>query len=403
MHAAHARLDAYAHNPYPLDPKRETPLTAAAPTARRSRWRRSTARLARRAQLPERAHLADRVRLPEQSARPAARRLARAAGALHRRRRVCRVPHAAGRPADPLPLPRRAEPRALPERPRDARRQVEAGVCGVRAPARADRAQRNAPSLWGQLRAPAAGSTARIERRVGGTLAHGRDRPAPAAGGSSAGPGRCRAARRCACTPASLVGATLASTDRLARRSGRARAARRRASSHAPDRRVALELEAALVARRACRRRARCRRASSRRRPATRGRRGAAPSRRARGSRRRRARRAVGELLGAGPSTRARSARRRSPARGRTARRTSTAAPARARTRSAGTNRVPSPKYQRIAPDSPSERPSSSTSVGTRSAGLRPPSSSGRFERSTTSTVRRSYAMPRCASSSRTL
>lgn len=27
MHAAHARLDAYAHNPYPLDPKVETPLT----------------------------------------------------------------------------------------------------------------------------------------------------------------------------------------------------------------------------------------------------------------------------------------------------------------------------------------------------------------------------------------
>jgi hypothetical protein len=29
MHAAHARLDAYAHNPYPLDPKLETPLTGA--------------------------------------------------------------------------------------------------------------------------------------------------------------------------------------------------------------------------------------------------------------------------------------------------------------------------------------------------------------------------------------
>jgi hypothetical protein len=27
MHAAHARLDAYAHNPYPLDPKRETPFS----------------------------------------------------------------------------------------------------------------------------------------------------------------------------------------------------------------------------------------------------------------------------------------------------------------------------------------------------------------------------------------
>jgi hypothetical protein len=27
MHAAHAKLDAYAHNPYPLDPKHETPLS----------------------------------------------------------------------------------------------------------------------------------------------------------------------------------------------------------------------------------------------------------------------------------------------------------------------------------------------------------------------------------------
>jgi len=28
MYRAHARLDVYAHNPYPLDPKRETPLHA---------------------------------------------------------------------------------------------------------------------------------------------------------------------------------------------------------------------------------------------------------------------------------------------------------------------------------------------------------------------------------------
>src|SRR6059058_2812647 len=48
----------------------------------------------------------------------------------------------------------------------------------------------------------------------------------------------------------------------------------------------------------------------------------------------------------------------------------------------------PSPKYQRIAPDSPSARPSSSTSVGTRNAGFRSPRRSGRFERSTTSTSR---------------
>ena len=64
--------------------------------------------LARRAQLPARAHLADRVRLPDQPARPPARRLARAAGALRRRGRVRGLPHAARRPADPLPLPRRA-------------------------------------------------------------------------------------------------------------------------------------------------------------------------------------------------------------------------------------------------------------------------------------------------------
>ena len=42
MHTAHAKLDAYAHNPYPLDPRRETPLTGGCKSARRSRWRRST-------------------------------------------------------------------------------------------------------------------------------------------------------------------------------------------------------------------------------------------------------------------------------------------------------------------------------------------------------------------------
>src|SRR5512133_1975521 len=45
---------------------------------------------------------------------------------------------------------------------------------------------------------------------------------------------------------------------------------------------------------------------------------------------------------------------------------------------SSGTKRVPSPKYQRIAPDSPSAPPSSRTSVGTRNDGLSPPSTSGR-------------------------
>ena len=82
MHAAHARLDAYAHNPYPLDPKRETPLTGGCghcTTVTMATIGKLVA-LAR-TRLPARADLADRVRLPEQSARPPARRPARAAGA----------------------------------------------------------------------------------------------------------------------------------------------------------------------------------------------------------------------------------------------------------------------------------------------------------------------------------
>ena len=121
MHAAHARLDAYAHNPYPLDPKRETPLTGGCThcttitMATIAASSRSSAR-----ELPACAHLADRVRLPDQPARPAARRLAGAAGALRGRRRVRRVPHAKVDLLIHFLVPRRAEHRALPERARHA-------------------------------------------------------------------------------------------------------------------------------------------------------------------------------------------------------------------------------------------------------------------------------------------
>ena len=64
---------------------------------------------------------------------------------------------------------------------------------------------------------------------------------------------------------------------------------------------------------------------------------------------------------------------------------------------SSGTYCVPSPKYQRIAFDSASGRPSSSTTVGTRSAGLSSPRSSARLERSTTSTSTVSYCDARAA------
>ena len=71
--------------------------------------------------------------------------------------------------------------------------------------------------------------------------------------------------------------------------------------------------------------------------------------------------------------------------------------------RSSGRYSVPSAKYTRIASDSASGRPSSSTSVGTRSPGFRSPSTSCRSDRSTTSTSRRSYSTPSSENSNRTL
>ena len=124
---------------------------------------------------------------------------------------------------------------------------------------------------------------------------------------------------------------------------------------------------------RACSRRARCRRCSAARRRSSRvRRRGASPSRPARACRRRGAPGSASAYCsGVRRVLRARSARRRCSARGRTARRTSTAAPAPARRRPPARSACRRPRYHRIAPDSPSGRPSSSTSVGTRSAGFR--------------------------------
>ena len=60
-------------------------------------------------------------------------------------------------------------------------------------------------ALWGQLRAPGAGGSVRIERRSGGvwrTVAT----LSPGAGRFFRWTGRCRAARRCGCTPAASPG-----------------------------------------------------------------------------------------------------------------------------------------------------------------------------------------------------
>ena len=85
MGRANAKLDAYAHHPYPVQPQTETPwsggckhcqtismaslepLTAAVPVARAE------------------THLVDRVWLPDEPARHVARHRAGAAGDLHGR------------------------------------------------------------------------------------------------------------------------------------------------------------------------------------------------------------------------------------------------------------------------------------------------------------------------------
>ena len=109
MAAAHARLDAYAHHPYPAArARRRTPAAAAA--ARRSRWRRSTSSSARWS-----ARSANkRIWLTEYAYQmsPPDRRdgVSTALQAqLPRRRGAAGLPGAASRHADPLPLPRRAQ------------------------------------------------------------------------------------------------------------------------------------------------------------------------------------------------------------------------------------------------------------------------------------------------------
>ena len=87
MHAAHAQLDAYAHNPYPLDPKRETPLTGGCGHCTTITMATIDKLVhARGPRLRQRENLAERVRLPEQPARQVPRRLARAPGAVPERR-----------------------------------------------------------------------------------------------------------------------------------------------------------------------------------------------------------------------------------------------------------------------------------------------------------------------------
>jgi hypothetical protein len=164
MHAAHARLDVYAHNPYPLDPKRETPLTGGCGHCTTV----TMSTLGRLEKLLTRYYPRARIWLTEygyQSNPPdrvlgvslalQARYEGEGTFAAYRAPKVDLLIHFLYR-----------------DEPSIAR--FQSGLVSLgngRKPEygafELPLAQISATTLWGQLRAPAAGSTARLERRVG--------------------------------------------------------------------------------------------------------------------------------------------------------------------------------------------------------------------------------------------
>ena len=167
MHAAHARLDAYAHNPYPLDPKIESPLAGGCGhclTLTMATLNRLVTLVARdfgraRVWLTEYGYQTnppDRILGVSQLLQ--ARYIGEAALQAYRTPRVDML----------LQYLYRDEPNVA---------RFQSGLVrlnGTRKPSYAafelplaEVARRTTTtSLWGQLRAPAAGSTARLERRA---------------------------------------------------------------------------------------------------------------------------------------------------------------------------------------------------------------------------------------------
>jgi len=164
MHAAHARLDAYAHNPYPLDPKRESPLRGGCANCTTV----TMATIGRLVTLVGRDFPKARIWLTEygyQSNPPdrllgvpyalQARYIGEGAYAAYRTPKVDMLIHFLYR-----------------DEPNLARFQsglvtLTNGIKPAYAAFQLPVAQISRSTLWGQLRAPAAGTTARLERLVG--------------------------------------------------------------------------------------------------------------------------------------------------------------------------------------------------------------------------------------------
>jgi hypothetical protein len=164
MHAAHARLDAYAHNPYPLDPKRETPLTGGCAYCTTV----TMATIGRLVTLVGRDFPKARIWLTEygyQSNPPdrllgvslalQARYIGEGAYAAYRAPKVDMLIHFLYRDEPDL------------ARFQSGLVTLTNGIKPASAAFRLPLAQISRSTLWGQLRAPAAGPTAQLERRVG--------------------------------------------------------------------------------------------------------------------------------------------------------------------------------------------------------------------------------------------
>jgi hypothetical protein len=164
MHAAHARLDAYAHNPYPLDPKRESPLTGGCGNCTTV----TMATIGRLVTLVGRDFPKARIWLTEygyQSNPPdrllgvpfalQARYIGEGAYAAYRTPKVDMLIHFLYRDEPDL------------ARFQSGLVALTNGIKPAYAAFQLPLAQISRSTLWGQLRAPAAGTTARLERLVG--------------------------------------------------------------------------------------------------------------------------------------------------------------------------------------------------------------------------------------------
>ncbi len=167
MHAAQARLDAYAHNPYPLDPKRESPVRGGCANCTTI----TMATISKLVSLVTRDFASARIWLSEygyQSNPPdrflgvslnlQARYIGEGAYVAYRTPRVDLLIHFLYRDEPDL-----ARFQSGLVTVKDVRKPAfNAFELPLAQTARAG----TRTSLWGQLRAPAAGSTAQLERRV---------------------------------------------------------------------------------------------------------------------------------------------------------------------------------------------------------------------------------------------